>query len=157
MADTPRKWTFKRILILAGAIYAAIILIPLILAVILAIADADRAAAIVAYIRDLLLVMIFLAGLVFAVGLGLMLLQIAMLTGVVRVEAKAITGEVRGAVKAVRGAATFIAEAVAAPVIRILAFVGGVMRFLGEISGLRRAIRRDPPATRPKSDQVRPV
>ena len=157
MADTPRKWTFKRILILAGAIYAAIILVPLILAIILALADADRAAAIVAYIRDLLLVMIFLSGLVFAVGLGLMLLQIAMLTGVVRVETKAITNEVRGAVKAVRGAATFIAEAVAAPVIRVLAFLSGVMGFLGEVTRLRRVIRRDRPVTRPKSDQVRPV
>jgi hypothetical protein len=157
MADTPRKWTFKRILILAGAIYAAIILVPLILAIVLALADAGRAAAIVAYIRDLLLVMIFLAGLVFAVGLGMMLLQIAMLTGVVRVETKAITNEVRGAVKAVRGAATFIAEVVAAPAIRVLAFFSGVVRFLGEVTRLRRVIRRDRPVTRPKSDQVRPV
>ena len=45
MADTPRKWTFKRILILAGAIYAAIILIPLILSIILALADPDSGRA----------------------------------------------------------------------------------------------------------------
>lgn len=157
MTDTPRKWTFKRILILAGAIYAAIILVPLILSVILALADGDRAAGIVAYIRDLLLVMLFLSGLVVAVGLGVLLLQIAMLTGVVRVETKAISTEVRGAVKAVRGAATFIAEAVAAPVIRVLSFISGVMRFLGEVTRLRRVVRRDPPVSRPKSDQARPV
>jgi hypothetical protein len=157
MADTPRKWTFKRILILAVGIYAAIILVPLVLSIILAIADGERAAQFVAYVRDILLVVFFLSTVVVAVGLGLMLLQIAMVAGVVRVETKAIGNEVRGAFKAVRGAATFIAEAVAAPTIRVLSFIAGVLRFLGEVTRLRRAVRQESPVSRPKSDQVRPV
>lgn len=157
MADTPKKWTFKRILILGVAIYAAIILIPLILAVIFAIADGERAASVMAYVRDTLFVMIFLATLLIAAGLGLMLLQIAMLTGVVRVETKAITNEVKDAVKAVRGAVTFIAEAIAAPAIRVLSFFSGVYGFLRELVLFRRTIRRDPDVSRPKSDQARPV
>lgn len=141
----PRKWTLGRTVKAAVGVYAAIVIVPLAIGVFLARADAERAAAVMAYLRDMLLVIIFLAGIIVAAGVGVLLVQVAALTGIVKVEVGAIGGEIRGAVKAVRGAATFIAEAVAAPAIRVLSFLSGAMRFLGEITLLRRALRREPP------------
>ncbi|MBK8134466.1 MAG: hypothetical protein KA401_02090 [Anaerolineae bacterium] len=144
---TPRKWSVGRVVKTAVGAYAAIVLIPLIAGIFLARADSERAAAVMAYFRDILLVVIFLAGILVATGVGILLVQLAALTGVVKVQAGALSAEVRGALKAVRGAATFISEAVAAPAIRVLTFFSGLFRFLGEITLLRRVLRRDPDKT----------
>lgn len=158
MTETPAtteeqsKWTVGRIVKIALAVYAAIILVPLVIGVFLARADAVRAAEVMAYVRDLLTIILFLVTILVVAGVGILAVQVAALVGVIKVEAGAISGEVRGALKAVRGAATFIAEAVAAPAIRVLAFVSGALRFMGELSLLRRALRRDPPSNRSQSD-----
>lgn len=145
--EARRKWSVGRVVKTAVGVYAAIVLIPLIAGIFMARADAERAAAIMAYFRDILLVVIFLAGILVATGVGILVVQLAALTGVVKVQAGALGAEVRGTFKAVRGAATFIAEAVASPAVRVLTFISGLFRFLGEITLLRRALRRDPDKT----------
>lgn len=142
--ETSSGWTMWRVVKIILIVYAAIILVPLVGGVILAVADGPRAATIMAYIRDMLLVMIFLASMIVIAGLAILLVQIAALTGVIKIEATEIGKDVRGAVKAIRGAATFIAESVAAPAVRVLSFISGSLRFLGEVTAIRRLLRRKP-------------
>ncbi|MBK9122474.1 MAG: hypothetical protein IPM16_05040 [Chloroflexi bacterium] len=126
--------------------YAAFVLILIVVGVLIARADPERAASVIAYIRDLLLVVIFATTTVVLLGTAILVLQIAALAGVLKIQTDAIVGEIRGAVSAVRGAAVFVAETVASPVIRVMGFIGGLFAFLREITGLRRALRRKPPS-----------
>ncbi|MBV6435523.1 MAG: hypothetical protein IT298_03320 [Chloroflexi bacterium] len=153
MTEAKPKPKLTRVLQTVVIGYAAFILILIILGVLIARADPERAASIIAYIRDLLLVVIFATTTVVLFGTAILVVQIAALAGVLKIQTTAIAGELRGAVSAVRGAAVFIAETVASPVIRVMGFIGGLFAFLREITGLRRALRRKSPKHEVESDE----
>lgn len=149
MTEANSKSKLTRVLRAVVIGYAAFVLILLILGVLIARADPERAASIIAYIRDLLLVVLFATTTVVLLGVAILVVQIAALAGVLKIQSDAIFGELRGALSAVRGAAVFIAETVASPVIRVMGFLGGLLAFLREITGLRRALKRRTPPSQP--------
>jgi hypothetical protein len=139
------RWTLKRIVLLAVVIFALLTLAPLILGVIIALADGERAATIIGYARDLLTIALLLTAITVVSAVALLIVQTAVMVGVIRLDLGAVFGELRGAFSAVSGAARFIGEVVAAPAIRVLSFFSGAFAFLRELRLLRRALRRNSP------------
>ena len=140
----PEGWTLRRVLIYTVIGYALFIIVPLLIGLIVSFIDPANAAQRVMYIRDLLWVVILLLTIPVLMGVGILLVQIAILFGVIRTDVGSVLGEVRGAFQAIAGTARFIGETVASPIIRVWTFITGGLTFMRELTRIFAAIRRNP-------------
>jgi hypothetical protein len=134
----------RRVAILAaGGLIAAIVLV-FILGVILAITDNDTVATIVQVVRDIVIILLALEGILVVLALAILILQIARLISLLQVEVKPVLENAQETVKSARGTVEFVSDNVAEPVIQVSGFAAGVIVVLRDLFGIRRAIRHQP-------------
>jgi hypothetical protein len=127
------------IMIVIGALIA-IVLIGFIVSLILALTN-PQAAAGVQIIRDFFIIAMALEGMLIGAALVVLVLQIARLTNLLQNEIKPILEETGATVKTVKGTASFMSRNVAEPVIRASGFFAAGSSFLGQLLGIRKAVR----------------
>lgn len=151
--ETESGMTLGKVIRIVLIVYALLVFVPLIIGVIAAATDMTNAAERLIYLRDLLWVIVLLLTVPVLVGLGVLLIQIAALFGVIRVDVGAVLGEARGALKAIGGAFRFVAETVAAPIIKVWSWMSMWRTFTRDLGRIFTALRRPPT---PPSDDATP-
>lgn len=156
--ETPQDgWTLRGVIRNTLIAFALFVFVPLIIGVIASVNDTANAAQRVEYLRDLLWVIILLLTVPLLLGMGLFLIQLAVLFGMIRLDVSEVLGEAKGAFGAIAGTARFIGETVARPIIRVWTFFSGGWTFTRELLRLFAAIRRRPnPEPSPESNETTP-
>lgn len=147
-------WTFQRTVTVATIGFVAVVFLPFIAALILALAtEGDRPAEIVRILRDISIIVLSLVGIVVVLSLSVLILQIAQLIHLLQHEIRPVLDDLQSTANVTRKSVQFVGENVARPVIRATAFTAGLKVFLKEFGGIRKAMRRQPPATPSPDDQ----
>jgi hypothetical protein len=101
-------------------------------------ATSDRIAA----IRDILLIIMVFLGVMIVVSLAVLVLQVARLADTIQGEVQPMVENTREATETVKGTAQFIGRNATGPFITIMSIFSGIAKFLSELGGVRRAVRR---------------
>jgi hypothetical protein len=129
---------------------AALILLVFVIGLAFALLAPPQATALrFGMVRDVLFIILVMEGMLILIALTVLVLQIARLAGMLQNEVKPILDDSKETVGIAKGTAQFVGSNVATPLIRMKAFWAGLVVFLREIFGIRRAIRK---RDRSKSD-----
>jgi len=108
--------------------------------------DPQQTALRLGLVRDAVIIIIVLEGLLIILALVTLALQITRLIVMLRNDTAPILEDAQETVRIAKGTAQFASKNIARPIIGIHAGVSGVITFIREVGGIRRAIR---PAARP--------
>ena len=103
--------------------------------------DPHNTAPRIELIRDVLIIVMVLEGVLIVLGLAVLVLQIMRLIVMLQHGTKPVIENAQETVEIAKATAQFVSKNVAKPVIGFHAFVSAVATFLREVGGLRRAIR----------------
>lgn len=142
-AETGSSWNVTRIAKwVTMAIVAILVLIFLAGLALALFTDATQTASKVQVVRDIVVIMIAIEGILIIVGIAVLIVQIARLVNLLQTGAKPVLDNAATAAKSAKGTAEFVGDNVAEPIIKAGGFFAGLSVFLREIGGIRRAIRR---------------
>jgi heme/copper-type cytochrome/quinol oxidase subunit 2 len=138
------RWPLGRIVkFVAIAIIGVMLLIFIIGVLIALIFDAEQTAAKVQIIRDLFIIVLSLQGILIIAALAVLIVQVARLINLLQNEVMPILNNARETLNAAKGTVEFVGTNVADPVIRLGGFLAGMRVLLGEVGGIRRAVRSE--------------
>jgi hypothetical protein len=120
---------------------AAAIVLLFVIALILAIADVERAAPIIQILRDLFLIVLALQSILICFALVVLIAQVARLINLLQTEFKPILHNTQETIKSAKGTVEFVGSNIADPIVRVSSFAAGVGVVLREVGGLRRALK----------------
>lgn len=142
--EKKRGWTFQRYMLVAGIVLGIIILLPLIIGVLVAIfADPEPTAVRFGMIRDMMLVILAMQGVLVILSLAILILQIARMIALLQGEIKPILDDTKEAALTAKGTTQFVSKNVVQPVVSTRAFLTGLTVFVRELIGIRRALRSE--------------
>ena len=145
--STPKpanRWTINNIAkIAAGVIIGVIVLIFLIGVVVALVTDAEQSAAKIQIIRDLFIIVLSLQGILIIAALAVLILQVARLINWLQNEVMPILNNARETLNSAKGTVEFVGTNVTDPLIRVGGFIAGVRILVGELGGIRRAVRHE--------------
>ena len=143
----------------------AVFLIALIAAIIVAVfAGSQDVASVVAIVRDLFIILLALQGMLIAITIIVLILQIAALINLLQNEISPIMKSLQETASTVKGTSEFLSENVTTPIIESTAWIAGARTFFREIRRFRRTDDKNasetdktpapekPPATPEKKD-----
>lgn len=96
-------------------------------------------------IRDTLIIVMALEGVLIVLGLAVLVVQITRLVVMLQHGARPVIENTQETIEIAQGTARFVSKNVARPVIGFHALVSAVAAFFRELGGIRRAIRPSPP------------
>lgn len=137
------RWTIGRVVTLAVVGLVGLVVLLFLVALLLAVADPDRAAALISYFRDLVTIVLTIQGILIITALGILVLQIARFVNLLMSETRPIIDDAQAAAQTAKSTATFVSKNVREPLIRIQAALTGLLTFFKELFRIRRAIRPD--------------
>ncbi len=126
----------KWVLIAVGGLVAAIVGF-FVLALVLVALNPLGAADLIRYIRDVLITVFCLQGIVIVVAFGLLLVQIGRFVNLLRNETKPVTDQARETLTTVRTSSVFVSKTVAEPLIAARSWFSGLVMFLKVLLSLR--------------------
>lgn len=136
-------FNLKRIvLIAAGALIGLIVLLFAIALGLALLTDGDFA-EIIRTIRDLVIIFLALEGILIIISLAVLVLQVARLVNLLQTEVKPILENTQETVQTAKGTVTFMSDNITGPVIRASGFLAGASVLIGNIFGIRRALRQE--------------
>jgi hypothetical protein len=133
----------KMVMIGAGGLIGAIVIV-LILGVILAATNSTTIATIVQIVRDIVIILLALEGVLIVLALAILILQVARLINLLQTEVKPVLDNAQETMKTAQGTMEFVTNNVAEPIIKASGFLAGASVVAGNVFGIRRAIRRKP-------------
>ena len=129
------QWT-----LIAGGVFVGIIVVIFIGALVLALTNSE-AAEIVQIIRDLVLIVLALQGILISIAFVVFVVQVARFINLLKTEFRVILDSMQATVKEAQTTAEFVSTNAIGPLIRISAFFSGLAAFFRELAGIRKAIR----------------
>lgn len=138
------KWTIKRITTIAAAALIGVILLVFIIGVLLALlTDANQTAPRIQIIRDIVIIILALQGIVIVVALAVLILQVARLINLLQNEVIPILENTKDTLNTAKGTVEFVSSNVTDPLVKASGFFAGARVLISELGGIRRAIRRE--------------
>ena len=138
--------SFTRFMMIGVGAVILIILLPFLGGVFLAVfTDPHNTAPRIELIRDVLIIVMALEGVLIVLGLAVLVVQVMRLIVMVQHGIKPVIENAQETIEIAKGTAQFVSKNVAKPVIGLHAFISAVATFFREIGGIRRAIRRSRP------------
>ena len=132
----------KRIVIIASAALIGLIVLLFVIALVLTLATQGDFAATIRIIRDLVIIFLALEGILIILAVAVLTLQVARLVNLLQNEVKPILVNTQETVRTAQNTVEFMSENLAAPVIRASGFASGFSVLVGNLFGIRKAIRR---------------
>jgi hypothetical protein len=136
-------WSVTKIAVASILGFVGVLVIIFIVALILALADVERAGQIVQLLRDFLVITITLEGVLIGFAFIVLVIQIARLVNLFQSEARPILENTQDATASAKGTAQFVKQNATEPLVRALSFWAGLRVFVRELGGIRRAVRRE--------------
>ncbi len=109
--------------------------------------DAAQVGVVVAIIRDVVIILLALEGILIVMALVVLIAQVARLVNLLQNEVKPILENTQETVRHAKGSVEFVGKNVTEPVISTSAFFAGLGVIVRELGGIRRALR-------PEQEQV---
>jgi hypothetical protein len=131
------------VLIGAGGLIGAILLV-FIIGMVLAATDNETVATVVGIVRDIVIILLALEGILIILALAILILQVARLISLLQAEVKPVLENAQDTMKTAQGTIEFVSNNMAEPIIKAGGFLAGIGLVLRELFGIRRAIRRQP-------------
>ena len=143
--NTQSGMSITRVLILAVGGLIGLVVILFVIGLIMALTDIERWSLAISMLRDYVVIVMTIIGILIVVGIALLAFQIARLISLLRSEGQVILSDTKETVSSARGTVEFVGKTTVEPVINTSRFVSGLVAFLREIVKLYRVIQ--PPAT----------
>lgn len=132
----------KKIVIIAAGGLIAVIVLLFVIALVLALAtDVASTGPIIRLIRDLVIIILALEGILIVLGLAVLILQVARLINLIQTEVKPILETTQDTVTTAQNTVSFVSSNVSEPIIRAGSFLAGAGAVTKEAFGLFRALR----------------
>jgi len=143
--DQAKKSDFSRYMLYGAGAVALLVFLIFLGGVGLAVfTDARETAPRINVIRDTLIIIMALEGIVIIVALVVLVLQITRLTVTLQNESRPILRDAQETAAIAKGTAQFVGQNMVKPAVDFTVLVTTVIAFLREIGGIRRAIRPKP-------------
>jgi ABC-type multidrug transport system fused ATPase/permease subunit len=140
--NTQSWWTFQRIVIAAVAAFIGIYVLLFLIGFVSALIWNEGAAAFFRYFRDLITIGLALSSMMVFVGIGILIAQVARFVNLLRSEVKPLGEDAKQALRNVRVTSEFVQKHAVEPIIRIQAFLAGIIAFLREIVLITQLLQR---------------
>lgn len=95
--------------------------------------------------RDLLIILLTLEGILIGVALIVLVVQLAKLVNILQNEIQPIVDSAQEAVSTVKGTAEFMSKNVTTPAIKASGYLAGARALMREVTGINRATKATPP------------
>ncbi len=116
------------------------LVVGLLIAVLGSFADSAGVANFFRILRDFFIIVLALQGILIAISLVILILQVSALINLLSNEIKPIVDEARETLYTLRGTAEFTSKNIASPVIRTTSTLVGIRAFLVQLIGIKRNI-----------------
>jgi hypothetical protein len=134
----------KRMVMIGAAVLIGAILLVLLLGIALAASNNTAIATIVQIVRDIVIILLALEGVLIVLALAILILQVARLVNLLQTEVKPVLENAQETMKTAQGTMEFVTNNVAEPIIKASGFFAGASVVARNVFGIRRAIRRKP-------------
>jgi amino acid transporter len=122
-------WTFVRVITVATVGLVALLVLIFAIALAIAILNPQGVSDFLSYVRDVVLIMLFMQLILIITGVGILIIQIARFVNLLRSEVQPIAKETKETLQTVRTTTEFVGKQAAAPLITINAFLAGLFTF----------------------------
>lgn len=136
------SFNIKRIVIIASAVLIGLVLVIFILGLLLSRGDVDSLGPIIQVARDLVIIFLALEGIMIILALAVLIFQVARLINLLQTEVKPALTDTRQTLQSAKGTVEFVGDTVSGPIIKASSFVAGVGSLMGNVGGIRKAIKR---------------
>ncbi|MEZ4666999.1 MAG: hypothetical protein R3E39_03605 [Anaerolineae bacterium] len=153
LGSAKSRQSLQRIILLSGVILGAIIFIPFIIGLLLSFSDLLEVTALrIAYLRNILFILIILEGIIIITGLGILIVQISRIVNMVKKEVSPVIFNAQQTIKTAKVTAEFVGNNVKEPIVQTGAFVAGLRSIIRDVGGIRRAMQPNQKA-KPEVDE----
>ena len=132
----------RRIVLIGAGGFIGAILLVFILGIILAATNNETVATVVQVVRDIVIILLALEGILIILALAILILQVARLINLLQTEVKPVLDNAQETMKTAQGTIQFVSSNVAEPIIKASGFFAGTSVVLRNLFGIRRAVRR---------------
>ena len=132
----------KRIVIIASAVLIGLVLLIFIIGLLLARGDVNTLGPVIQVARDLVIIFLALEGIMIVLALAVLIFQVARLINLLQTEVKPALTDTRQTLHSARGTVEFVGDTVSGPIVKASAFFAGVGSLMGNVGGIRKAIKR---------------
>lgn len=136
------KFDLRKVVFIAAGALIGLVLIIFIIALLLARGDVNTLGPIIQVARDLIIIFLALEGIMIVLALAVLILQVARLINLLQNDVKPMLKDTQQTVQSAKGTVTFVGDTVSGPIIKASAFFAGVGSLVGNVGGIRQAIRR---------------
>lgn len=130
----------KRVAIIGAGALVGVILLVFVIAILFATAGNEWAVA-VQVVRDMMLTLLALTGILVIVAFAILIIQVARLVSLLQAEIKPVLENAQDTMRTAQVTIQFVSDNVAEPIIKASGFVSGVSLIVREIFGIRRALQ----------------
>ncbi|MBK8028162.1 MAG: hypothetical protein J0M07_26275 [Anaerolineae bacterium] len=146
MTDKPQTeqgqgFDIRRIVLIASGVIIGLIVLLFLIALLIS-TGGESVGSVVRIIRDLVIIFLALEGVLIILGLAVLTLQVARLVNLLQTEVKPILENTQETVKTAQGTVEFVGSNLAEPVIAASGFMAGMSVLVGNVFGIRRALKR---------------
>jgi heme/copper-type cytochrome/quinol oxidase subunit 2 len=135
-------FNLKRIVIIATAVLVGLVLLIFILGLLLSRGDVNTLGPVIQVARDLVIIFLALEGIMIILALAVLIFQVARLINLLQTEVKPALTDTRQTLQSAKGTVEFVGDTVSGPIIKASAFFAGVGSLVGNVGGIRKAIKR---------------
>ncbi len=139
-AEESKGFNLRRIVLIASGAIIGFTVVMFLIALLIS-TGGEPLGNIVRTIRDLVIIFLALEGVLIILGLAVLVLQIARLVNLLQTEIKPILENTQETVRTAQGTVEFVGNNIAEPVIAASGFFAGVSVLMGNMFGIRRALK----------------
>jgi sulfite exporter TauE/SafE len=141
-----------RIILIVAGVLIGLIVGVVIVAVLLAQGNVEQIAPVMQIIRDVFLIFLAVQGIMIVLALTVLIAQIARLINLLQNEVQPILKNTQDTVQTAKETVQFVSSNVTQPLIAASSFFAGVGVLLGNLGGIRKALRRTDAPKEEKKD-----
>lgn len=140
-SDSGSGFNLKKIVIIASAALIGLVLLIFIIGLLLSRGDVNSLGPIIQVARDLIIIFLALEGIMIILALAVLIFQVARLINLLQNEVKPALTDTRQTLQSAKGTVEFVGDTVSGPIIKASSFFAGVGALVGNVGGIRKAIK----------------
>jgi hypothetical protein len=131
----------KRIIIITAGSLIGVMVLIFVVAILLATNNIVQTAEMIRMLRDMMIIFLALEGILVVIALCILILQLAQLINLLQNEVAPILENTQDTIQTANSTVKFVTKNVTSPFISASSFAAGVSSVVGDLFGIRRAIR----------------
>ncbi|MFZ4827843.1 MAG: hypothetical protein ACOYLB_10855 [Phototrophicaceae bacterium] len=142
--EATEELDLQRVVVTGSVLFIAITLLIFVSAIILAVYTEDQFGSVIQVIRDIMIILVVLEGMLITLSLTILIIQMARLVNLLQSEIAPILKDSREVVAQTKGTLEFVNQNVTQPIITASSFMAGATTFIKELSKINQIINKKP-------------